>query len=92
MDARAMVVMFQNFSLHDLFLKPETLKAIASTQETRTIESSVTNIFHKSARKWDILPCDLGCCWLWPQDVQALSDRDSHSLGLVWPPDCLIYR
>jgi hypothetical protein len=44
MDARTMLVMFKNFSLDDLFLKPHTLKTIGRTQETRMISSRAINI------------------------------------------------
>lgn len=36
MDAKTMVVMFKNFNLHDLFLKPQTLKTIAPHRRQRS--------------------------------------------------------
>jgi len=44
MDARTMVVTFKNCRLNGLFLNPQTLKTIASTQDTRTNSSCATNM------------------------------------------------
>ena len=46
MDARTMVVTFKNCRLNGLFLNPQTLKTIASTQDTRTNSSCATNMLN----------------------------------------------